>query len=328
MEHNRAIRNRLRAWYERAHRDLPWRRTRDPYRIWVSEIMLQQTRVAAVIPYYERFLHRFPDVAVLAAATDDELLSVWSGLGYYSRARNLRQAARLIAEQGSFPGDYGAIRELPGVGDYTAAAVASIAFGLPYAAVDGNVLRVLSRLMNDAGDVRSSATRRRLGVEARNLLDPRRPGESNQAIMELGATVCLPNQPLCSACPLARYCKARERGTERELPLTGPRPVTVSIERTVLVIERRGRLLLRQRPADAGKLAGFWELPDAEELPRAEMGAGCGRFRHSITNHNYRIIVRRATVRRAPPGFRWIEWRRLGEIPLSTTARKALKLCC
>ena len=179
----------LTEWYRHGHRALPWRATSDPYRIWVSEIMLQQTRAQAAIPYYERFLARFPAVEVLAAASEDEVLSLWAGLGYYTRARNLRRAAREIVTAGGFPRDYEAIRALPGVGDYTAAAIASIAFGLPYAVIDGNVLRVVARLENDASDIGSPRTRARFREAAQEWLDRRDPGRFNQAMMELGATV-------------------------------------------------------------------------------------------------------------------------------------------
>src|SRR5580700_932140 len=201
------IRRRLLAWYGKHKRDLPWRRTEDPYRIWISEIMLQQTRVAAVIPYYERFLALFPDVSALASAPEQDLLAAWAGLGYYSRARNLQKAARAIVELAQFPTDYAALRDLPGVGDYTAAAVASIAFGMPHAALDGNVLRVLSRVAAERGDIKSQVVRRRLGALADTLLDRRRPGEFNQAMMELGATVCLPKQPMCVRCPIQLHCQ-------------------------------------------------------------------------------------------------------------------------
>src|SRR6266516_234894 len=186
----REFRKALLSWYAGAKRVLPWRETRDPYRIWISEVMLQQTRVAAVIPYYERFLARFPDLATLAAAPEQELLAAWGGLGYYSRARNLQRAAQQM--RGRFPSDYESIRALVGVGDYTAAAVASIAFGLPYAVVDGNVLRVLSRVTNDASDIGSLKTKKRMQALADTLLAQSDPGLYNQALMELGATVCLP----------------------------------------------------------------------------------------------------------------------------------------
>src|SRR3984885_2087066 len=191
------IRRKLLEWYRKHKRDLPWRRTQDPYRIWISEVMLQQTRVAAVIPYYERFLTLFPNASALASAAEQNLLAAWAGLGYYSRARNLQKAARAIVELPRFPKDYAALRQLPGVGDYTAAAVASIAFGAPHAVLEGNVLRVLSRLVAERGDIKSQVVRRSLGALAETLLDRRRPGEFNQALMELGATVCLPKQPLC-----------------------------------------------------------------------------------------------------------------------------------
>jgi len=184
-----SIRTKLTRWYARTKRDLPWRRTRDPYAIWISEIMLQQTRVAAVIPYYERFLRRFPDAAALAEASEQELLAMWSGLGYYSRARNLQKAARQMVERGTFPNDYASLRELAGVGDYTAAAIASIAFGLPHAVVDGNVRRVIARVINDG-----HANPQEL---ADRLLDQRDPARWNQAVMERGATSCLPREPLC-----------------------------------------------------------------------------------------------------------------------------------
>ncbi len=326
METNVEIRGQLLAWYIENMRDLPWRKTSDPYRIWVSEVMLQQTRVTAVIPYYERFLKRFPDAAALARAPQEELLAVWSGLGYYSRARNMQEAARQIVERGDFPRSYEDIRALAGAGEYTAAAVASIAFGLPHAAVDGNVLRVMARLRNDAGDIKLPATRKRLGDAARELLDPAHPGDFNQALMELGATVCLPKNPLCLLCPLRGHCAALAAGTQEQLPVKRGGKEIRRIEKTVLIVESRGRLLLRQRPATAAKLPGFWELPQPEELPAADADEELGSFRHSITNHAYRFRVLSARVRRAPPDFQWISPARLAKLPLSTIARKALNV--
>ncbi len=321
----KTLRCRLLDWYGRSARRLPWRETRDPYRIWVSEIMLQQTRVAAVEPYYERFLNRFPDVAALATAPEDEVLAVWSGLGYYSRARNMHEAARRVAAAGRFPDHYESIRLLPGVGDYTAAAISSIAFGLPHAAVDGNVLRVLSRLTNDGSDIRSSAGKDRLCEAAQALLDRKRPGDFNQAMMELGATVCLPREPKCTLCPLAGHCEARRIGRQRDLPVKSRGRTPVRLVRTLLLIERDGRVLLWKRPG-GGRLRGFWELPEAEQLPAAKRFDVVGEFRHSITHHNYRIAVARARVRKIPEGFFWVPRARFHEIPLSTTARKALLL--
>ena len=220
--HNRVKRSEISrpliAWYERVHRDLPWRRTSDPYRVWVSEIMLQQTRAQAVVPYFERFLDRFPTVDALAAAHEEDALALWSGLGYYSRARNLVRAARTIHAAGAFPDDRAGLRALPGVGDYTAAAIASIAFGRPHAVLDGNVLRVVARVENDAAEIGSARTRERFRAIAQAWLDPLRPGAFNQALMELGATVCLPKNPRCSACPLSRAAPPGRQARPRAFP--------------------------------------------------------------------------------------------------------------
>jgi A/G-specific adenine glycosylase len=324
------IRRSLVGWYRKHKRDLPWRRTEDPYRIWISEVMLQQTRVAAVIPYYERFLTLFPDASALASAAEQELLAAWAGLGYYSRARNLQKAARAIVELRQFPADYGALRGLPGVGDYTAAAVASIAFGMPHAVVDGNVLRVLSRVAAERGDIKSQVVRSRLRALAETLLDPRRPGEFNQALMELGATVCVPKQPLCGHCPIRLQCQARLEGLENQLPLSGARPGTRRLERHLLAIEKRGRILLWQRPPDSRRMAGFWELPEREQVPGAEVTEAAGRFRHTIVHTTYLVVVSRATQESLADGggsdLQWVAKRSLGDLPLSTTAKKALIL--
>jgi A/G-specific adenine glycosylase len=316
----------LGEWYRHIRRDLPWRRTRDPYRIWVSEIMLQQTRVAAAIPYYERFLARFPDAAALARAPEPEVLAAWAGLGYYSRARNLQAAARRIAEAGRFPEDYESIRALPGVGEYTAAAVASIAFGLPYAVLDGNVMRVLARLANDDGDLRSGEMRTRLRALAAALLDRERPGDFNQAVMELGATVCLPKEPSCLLCPVAAWCEAHRHGSERRLPVKSAGAEAVRLELVFLAVRRKKQYLLWRRPAGAGRMAGFWELPDPTQLPESRVGARLGSFRHSITHHLYTVTVFEAEPGDVPQGLEWIPESRLESIPLSTLARKALAL--
>ena len=318
------MRRRLLEWYARHKRDLPWRRTRDPYRIWVSEVMLQQTRVAAVIPYYERFLERFPDVAALAEAPEQRLLAAWSGLGYYSRARNLQKAARAIVQLGQFPRDYDSLRALAGVGDYTASAIASIAFDLPHPVLDGNVLRVLSRLTAEQGNIRSQAVRRRLRETAGRLLDAKHPGEFNQALMELGATVCLPKQPLCDKCPLREHCQARRQGDENQLPMGTGRPRPERVHQELLIIERRGKVLVWQREQGSSRLAGFWELPERQQVPFAEVQETIASFRHTIVNTLYSVQVFRASVRRLPRGFRWESRKNLEHIPLSTTARKAL----
>jgi A/G-specific adenine glycosylase len=322
--HARAFVAKLLGWYDAGHRDLPWRRTADPYRIWVSEIMLQQTRAEAVIPYYERFLERFPDAAALARAPEQEVLACWSGLGYYSRARNMHKAARLVA--GGFPASYEQIRQLPGAGEYTAAAIASIAFGLPHAVVDGNVLRVVARVTNDAADIGAAGTRARFREIAQEWLDRRRPGDFNQALMELGATVCLPRAPRCGICPLARGCAARRSGRTLELPVKLRKTAAVKLDAGLVVAERRGKILLWQRAADSRRLAGFWELPSDEQLPGLQAPRNIGTFRHTITHHLYRVTVRAGTATRAPRPLRWMAVADLGRIPLSTTARKALRL--
>ena len=304
------LRRKLKQWYERHRRDLPWRRTRDPYAIWISEIMLQQTRVAAAIPYYEKFLTRFPTVKALAEAPETEVLAHWSGLGYYSRARNLRKAAQAIAEAGAFPEEYEDIRALPGIGDYTAAAVASIAFGLPHAVVDGNVRRVVARLTNDAlADVQDVATR---------LMDRAEPARSNQALMELGALVCLPRAPLCDQCPVATLCGAKHHGTQLDLPAKKERPVVERHTRTLLVIRRAGKILV----VPGEKVRGFWDLP--EPFPGATPGRTLGLFRHTILHRQYRYEVREGAARRVPAGSQWWSTRVANEFPLSTTTKKAL----
>ncbi|MGC8792653.1 MAG: A/G-specific adenine glycosylase [Bryobacteraceae bacterium] len=317
-----SIRRALMDWYRRAARELPWRRDRDPYRVWVAEIMLQQTRVAAVLPYYERFLALFPDVNALAAASLERVLAAWAGLGYYRRARSLLEAARRIAREGTFPKNYQGWRSLPGVGDYTAAAIASVVLGEPRAVLDGNVVRVLSRLAAESAPIELSATRARLAALAGRLLDPEDPGSFNQALMELGATVCLPRGPSCGSCPLANWCAARRQGIERELPHRRPRPARSPIHRTLLWIERDGRLLVC--PCRGGRLEGFWELPGPEVAPCARIGETLAEFRHSITRYDSRIKVALAKVKATPCGCRWIELGGVQHLPLSTVTRKAL----
>jgi len=318
-------------WYHRGHRALPWRGVADPYRIWVSEIMLQQTRAQTVIPYYERFLKRFATVEALAAAAEPDVLALWSGLGYYSRARNLRRAARQVVEGGGFPREYAGLRALPGIGDYTAAAIASIAFGLPHAVLDGNVLRVVARVENDAADIGAARTRERFRGIAQEWLDARHPGPFdpggfNQALMELGATVCLPRKPLCLVCPVADRCRGREAGTVDRLPVKLRKTAPVRIEGVLLVVRHRGRVLLRQRDAAARRMAGFWDLPSPEDLPEARLGKHLGAIRHTITHHHYTLAVQSAAVDAAGPEFGWFRPAELSGIPLSTTARKALQV--
>jgi len=315
---------RLLAWFGRHCRDLPWRaEPRDPYRVWISEIMLQQTRVEAVLPYYERFLGEFPTVERLARAPEADVLACWSGLGYYSRARLLLHAAQRIAASG-FPRDYDAIRALPGVGPYTAAAISSIAFGLCHPALDGNVMRVAARVSGDPSDIRAASTRRRFEELVRGWLDPRRPGRTNEALMELGATVCLPREPRCAACPVAGFCRARAEDSTRQLPVKRGRPEPLRVEAALAVVTRGGRVLLRQRALSERKMAGFWELPAPDDLPGLRSARNIGTVRHTITHRNYTITVVAARISAAPPGMRWFQIVELRRIPVSTASRKAL----
>ena len=258
----------LLAWYRANARDLPWRHTRDPYRVWVSEIMLQQTRVAAVLGYYARFLGAFPSVEALAAAPEDQLMKLWEGLGYYSRARNLQKCARLVTEQygGRFPADYDALLALPGIGEYTAGAIASAAFGLRVPAVDGNVLRVVTRVTDCHDDIMDPKTKKAVRAQVENIM-PETAADIrifNQATMELGATVCVPNgPPKCGDCPAAEFCLGRLRGTAEVLPVKKPKKARRAEEKTVFVLLRDGKTALCRRP-DTGLLAGLWEFPNVE----------------------------------------------------------------
>jgi len=270
------------AHYGRVRRDLPWRRTRDPYAIWVSEIMLQQTRVATVIPYWERWMARFPTVAALAAAPLDDVLAAWAGLGYYSRARNLHRGAAEVARRwgGRLPGDAAGLREVPGIGAYTAGAIASIAFGEPAPLVDGNVARVMARVFAIDDDVKSARGGRRIwdaaGAVMAGLPAGAAPGDLNQGLMELGATVCVPRQPACPACPLAGPCRARAEDRTAELPIVPARKRAADLpllDRVALWIERRGRVLLARRRPE-GLYGGLWELPQGDDAAAAARAAG------------------------------------------------------
>ncbi len=253
------------AWYRAAARTLPWRGESDPYRVWLSETMLQQTRVATVISYYERFLGEFPTVADLAGAPLDRVLHAWQGLGYYSRARSLHRAARQIAESadGVFPRTAEQWRRLPGVGQYTAAAVASITAGEPVAAVDGNAKRVMARLFGVREEIEAPATSAKLWRLAQGLLDRRAPGEFNQALMDLGSLICTPRRPRCEICPLRRWCRAATDGTADVLPRRRARAPAPRVAAVCALVERGGRFLLVQR-RPAGLLGGLWELPGVE----------------------------------------------------------------
>lgn len=316
--------------FDAHRRELPWRGRSDPYAIWVSEVMLQQTRVETVGPYYERWLERFPDLDALADAELDDVLRAWQGLGYYSRARNLHRAARLVRERhgGAVPSDPAALRELPGVGEYTAGAVASIAHGVPVPAVDGNVRRVLARLF----DLEAPAPAR-LRTLAAGLVPAHRPGDFNQAMMELGATICTPRSPRCERCPVARWCRARELGVQEERPRRmrkGPVP-EMAVETTVLA-RTDGTVLLVRRPEE-GLLGGLWEFPADGAFPEVDALKGrCLRpralapVRHAFS---HRVVTYRPTLYTmadgtgpAPTGGEWAPLDDLGGYALPVAQQK------
>ncbi|MGA8110847.1 MAG: A/G-specific adenine glycosylase [Acidobacteriaceae bacterium] len=326
---NADFRRNLLHWFDQNARDLPWRQTRDPYAIWVSETMLQQTRVTVVIEYYARFMARFPTLASLAAAQESEVLALWSGLGYYRRARALHESARAIVadHQGEIPRNAAGLSRLPGVGVYTAAAVASIAFGEAVAAVDGNVERVLTRYFGHEpvpGVARSGELRR----SAEQLVDPERPGDFNQAMMELGATLCLPRSPLCINCPVRQGCATRG---EHAVPRTRK---MLSRAASLAVLQRRqwprAEVLLQQRPADASQMPGMWELPGMKEGQATESMLLL-TVRHSITNTNYYVSVYGLTTNeqkllaRGVGQRAWVPILDLHELPLTGLTRKILK---
>ena len=306
----------LLAWYRRHRRDLPWRRTRDPYAIWVSEVMLQQTRVAAVLEHYARWMARFPTVQSLAEADEPEVLAYWSGLGYYRRAHFLHAGARaVLAERsGRLPRTAAELKKLPGIGDYTSAAIASIAFGEAVAVLDGNVERVLLRL---EGPASGAALRARAAA----LLSPEHPADHNQAMMELGATVCLPRAPLCLSCPVQPWCRTRG-----EHPVA-PRKAAVARTLAYALVERESAggldVLLTQREASESLMPGMWELPVAHA---AGEQAPLLTVRHAITVHNYTVHIYRSSLEdaRSETGV-WVSTARLPLLPLTGLARKVLK---
>ena len=314
-------RQALLGFFDREQRDLPWRANRDPYPIWISEVMLQQTQVATVLPYYRAFLAAFPDVGALAAAGIDEVLARWAGLGYYRRARQLHAAALQIAAAGGFPRDAAGWLLLPGIGPYTAAAIASQAFGEVVPVLDGNVERVLSRRLALAADPKRQATRRLLLAAAAELLDPQRPGDANQAMMELGAMVCRPRQPLCLLCPLAAGC--RGKSSPERYPAMAKARETEKVELAMVRVRRGGAELFFRRPADAPFLAGMWELPTVPGgAAPAEIAAELGRvyggsfrlgerrksFRHGITYRRIEIAVYDAEWSEGPAAGREPRW--------------------
>jgi A/G-specific adenine glycosylase len=311
----RSLRRALLRWYDANRRDLPWRRDQDPYRVWVSEIMLQQTRVAAVLDHYARFMRRFPAVQSLASAREASVLAVWSGLGYYHRARRMHRAAKIIAQQrrGEFPQTAADWAELPGIGRYTAAAIASIAFGEAVATLDGNVERVLQRISG------GSLGREVAWQHSEALLDRKRPGDFNQAMMELGATICTPRAPRCLRCPVVSFCVTR--GAEATAPSTARKQRELSYA----LARRKGAVLLVRRPLDSALMAGMWELPMLS--PGLINGdAPLLRLRHSITDTDYHVAVFAAAADRLTPKaeWKWCTSAQCRRLPLTGLARKIL----
>jgi len=341
-----AIARPLLGWYDRSKRDLPWRRAPSPYRTLVSEFMLQQTVVATVEPYFARFIARFPDVAALAAATDDDVTALWSGLGYYARARNLRRAAAaIVADHGGvIPASEDALRALPGIGPYTAAAVAAIAFDARAFALDGNTMRVLARLTGDRRPVDLPATRAALHARGLGEVPRRRAGDFNQAMMELGALICTPRAPRCDVCPLAAGCRARADGNAASLPRKRPRPERPIVRVVCACITDGARVLVVKR--GAGLLAGTWSLPEAVDRgARARPGiarelaeatgarvaavAYRGAVRHVFTHRDVTAELFRVDVDTSgPPAAdrRWVSPAALAALGVSTFARKTVAL--
>ena len=315
----------LLEWFRDNHRTLPWRSDPTPYHVWVSEIMLQQTRVAAVLGYYRRFMEALPTVADLAQVEEDQLLKLWQGLGYYNRARNLQKAARQVMEQfeGQFPSTYADLLSLAGVGDYTAGAIASIAFGLPEPAVDGNVLRVVTRVTGDPSDISQAATKKAVRAALAEVMPLDAPGDFNQALMELGALVCLPNgAPDCAYCPASGFCAAHLEGKTDVIPVKGAKKPRKMEERTVYLLFHDGQVALRRRPAK-GLLAGLWEFPN-EVVGSAESdGWGlnltqtevCGAGRHIFTHREWHMTGRQLVLTddALPDGWVWADEQALRE---------------
>lgn len=354
----REFRKVLERWYLRAGRSLPWRETADPYRIWISEIMLQQTTVKAVVPYYERFLARFPTVQSLAVASEEEVLKYWEGLGYYSRGRNLRRAAQQICEvhAGCFPQDLEELQSLPGVGRYTAGAIRSFGFNLPAPIVEANTLRLYSRLLGFRGDPRGQEGQKLLWSFAEQLQPKRSAGHLNQALMELGATVCTPSAPRCDSCAVNRFCTAFQQGEQERIPTPKVRPAVTQVVEATVAVQRGDRWLVRQREQEE-RWAGMWDFPrfSLEAVPPGgaitvlEEAAGqrealqkiqeqCGwsvnplrevmQIRHTVTRYRIRLICYRSNVAETFPlpktagTFRWLTFPELQTLPMPMTGRR------
>jgi A/G-specific adenine glycosylase len=345
------FRRGLVAWYRRNARPLPWRKSADPYRIWISEIMLQQTTVAAVVPYFERFLARFPTLAALAKANEEEVLRLWEGLGYYSRARNIHKTAWLIVRElgGLFPDEVGRLAELPGIGRYTAGAIASFAFDRRAPIVEANTLRLYCRLLGYRGDPRSAAGQQLLWSFAGQIVPRKEPGLFNQALMELGATLCTPENANCPRCPVRACCAAFANGWQEQIPIAAARPAVTEVNEVAVAIHRDGRYLMRKRPAGE-RWAGLWDFvrfasdengrTSLAQIVRSihqrtglavEIPERIGEIRHSVTR--FRITLGCYAAQwsdgEAVNGsceFRWVTPRQLTKLPLSVTGRKLARI--
>ena len=321
------MRAALLRWYRRVRRDMPWRRNVSPYRTWVSEIMLQQTTVAAVTPKYEAFIDAFPDVRALAAASEDAVLKRWAGLGYYSRARNLRRAAIQIeaTHAGKFPSTFDDVLALPGIGRYTAGAILSIAFAQPYPVVDGNVIRVFSRLFGLRGRAKDPAFVQKIWARATPLVPKAAPGDWNQALMELGATVCTPDSPSCGACPVSKFCVAFKKGIQDELPLPEKRREPTPVRWTCLWIENDGKVLLWRRSDKERLLKNLWGLPESGRVAAAP-GQKIRAVSHTSTHHALTVELREAALTgvKLPPEAKWIPRKKIRDYLVSSLWLKLL----
>ena len=337
--------DRLLNWYDKNARVLPWRSASTPYRVWVSEIMLQQTRVESVLPYYERFLLRFPDLKTLAQAKEEEVLKAWEGLGYYSRARNLHKTAQNLVNElgGQFPSTSVELLRLPGIGNYTAAAIASIAFGEPVAATDGNIKRIYARMLNLEVPYGSSLFEKTINDYAQSVLSQERPGDFTQALMDLGSEVCTPSQPRCNVCPVSEYCLGYKLGKQNQLPVRVKKAPLPHYDVCVAVLEHNDKILLRQRGAQ-GLLANLWEFPGGKLEPNESLedclkrellektglaitvGAKSGVYKHAYTH--FKITVHAWHAKPAKPpiilreNLRWVPPEELPAYPMGKVTRR------
>ncbi|MBM3144782.1 MAG: A/G-specific adenine glycosylase [Chloroflexi bacterium] len=341
---------RLLNWYADNARNLPWRGVSDPYVVWVSEIMLQQTRVETVIPYFERWMRRFPDIRTLADSSQQDVLSLWEGLGYYSRARNLHKAARVVVDRhdGELPADVAALKSLPGIGAYTSAAIASISFGRDEVALDGNIRRVLSRLFDLSAPLDSPEGERLLGDLAREHLPSGQAGEYNQALMDLGAEICTPRHPQCGLCPISGTCKARQLGIQEQRPIRKPKAEIPHHTVAAAVIQRNGHVLIARRPEE-GLLGGMWEFPGGKTKPgeslqaclkreiceelgvEIEIGEPFGVYEHTYTHFRVTLHAFRSTLLAGEPrrldhtDLHWARPSELCDYPMGKIDRQIAK---